>query len=74
MNSALETVIAKLEAVEGDMLRVRDIARCLEVSESTVYSWARRGGFCEGIRTGPAMRWAKEDVIEWVAERNGGRP
>ncbi|MBN1270283.1 MAG: PTS sugar transporter subunit IIA [Kiritimatiellae bacterium] len=50
-------------------LRVRDVARVLEVSERTVRQWVRNGGLA-AQRAGGQLHFNRSDLLEWATARN----
>ncbi|HEY6865712.1 MAG TPA: PTS sugar transporter subunit IIA [Candidatus Eisenbacteria bacterium] len=52
-------------------LRVRDVARLLDVSENTVYRWAREGSL-PSHRVGEQYRFNRVELQEWAAAHGHG--
>jgi PTS system nitrogen regulatory IIA component len=50
-------------------LRVRDVARILNVSEKTVYQWVKTGGLA-AQRVNGQFRFNRTELLEWATSRN----
>jgi len=50
-------------------LRVRDVARILNVSEKTVYQWVKTGGLAAQHVNGQ-LRFNRTELLEWATSRN----
>jgi len=57
------------------LLRAKEVAELLNVSESAVYKWMQQGRFPKPVRLGDddakrvAVRWVYEDIVAWIEER-----
>lgn len=74
VNSSRSTVHVGVEvpAVAAKLLTVEDVANHCQVSCYTVRSWARQG-MIPVHRLGRLLRFAPEDVTEFVRMRRAGR-
>jgi excisionase family DNA binding protein len=48
------------------LLRARDVARMLSVSERTLWRWVSSGSMVEPMRIGGTARWRREDILQWL--------
>ena len=46
------------------------VAKKLQVSAKSLYSWMEAGNFPQSIRIGQMHRWRETDIDEWLS--NGG--
>jgi len=59
----------------SNLLRVREVAEWLGVSQSAIYKWVAEGRFPPPIKLGGegqkriAARWLETDVQKWIEER-----
>jgi prophage regulatory protein len=57
------------------LLRIKEVAQWLGVSQSTIYKWSAEGRFPAPIKLGAedqkrvAARWLEEDIQQWIQER-----
>ncbi len=58
---------------QGELLTVRQVAKLLQVSVSTVERMTRRGEGPPSVKFGRSRRWLRRDVEQWLQEhREGG--
>ncbi len=50
---------------------VTTLARQLNVSQATIYSWVKRGEGPQHIRVGGGLRWRPTDVEKWMKTQEG---
>lgn len=55
------------------LMRLRELAEYLDVSESTVHNWRYRGEGPPGFKVGGQVRYRREDVEEWLEEQADDR-
>ena len=61
----------------SNLLRVKDVAAILSVSESAIYKWVAEGRFPKPIKLSDAdakrasSRWHYEDIEAWLEARRG---
>jgi prophage regulatory protein len=57
------------------LLRIKEVAQWLGVSQSAIYKWSAEGRFPAPIKLGGddqkrvAARWVEEDIQQWIQER-----
>lgn len=57
------------------LLRAREVAEMLGVSESAIHKWTQQGRFPKAVRLGEdgakrvAVRWLYDDILAWIEER-----
>ena len=57
------------------LLRIKEVAQWIGVSQSAIYKWSAEGRFPAPIKLGSdyqkrvAARWLEEDVQQWIQER-----
>jgi|AntAceMinimDraft_13_1070369.scaffolds.fasta_scaffold05961_4 prophage regulatory protein len=63
------------------LLRIKEVAQWLGVSQSAIYKWSAEGRFPAPIKLGGedrkrvAARWMEEDIQKWIEEkRNAPNP
>ena len=63
------------------LLRIKEVAQWIGVSQSAIYKWAAEGRFPAPIKLGGddqkrvAARWLEEDIQQWIQEkRNASHP
>jgi len=63
------------------LLRIKEVAEWLGVSQSAIYKWSAEGRFPVPIKLGDgdqkrvAARWAEEDIQQWIEEKkNASHP
>ena len=54
-----------------DLLSIADIARILGIGERSVRRWRSEGALPPAIEIGGLLRWRREVVEVWIAEREG---
>lgn len=62
----LQRVFEAQESEAGYLTR-KQVAQIFEVSVSTISNWLKNEDFCKPIVIGHRYRWAKEDLINYVA-------
>lgn len=55
----------------GEVSSTDDLARYLQVPKKTVYAWNSAGTGPRLVRIGKYVRYRREDVQTWLAERAG---
>lgn len=55
----------------GEVSSADDLARYLQVPKKTVYAWNSAGTGPRLVRIGKYVRYRREDVQAWLAERAG---
>lgn len=55
----------------GEVSSTDDLARYLQVPKKTVYAWNSAGTGPRLVRIGKYVRYRREDVQAWLAERAG---
>lgn len=55
----------------GELSSTDDLARYLQVPKKTVYAWNSAGTGPRLVRIGKYVRYRREDVQAWLAERAG---
>ena len=50
----------------SELLRVRDVAAQLKVSQRQVWKMHSAGGLPEPVRIGRSVRWRVDDIDRWV--------
>ena len=59
--------MSSLHSVSGDLLTARDVARCLSISERTVWRWTALGMLPAPVRLRPrSTRWRTADLQRWL--------
>lgn len=58
------------------LLKAKEVASWLNVSEAAVWKWTGEGDFPQPIRFGErkkghATRWVEEDITKWLKEKKG---
>lgn len=61
------TEISRTEVVR--LWTVEDVSEFLGVPVNTLYQWRTKGYGPTGMRIGRYVRYRREDVMAWVAER-----
>jgi predicted DNA-binding transcriptional regulator AlpA len=57
-------------AAQPNLLRLRDVARMVSMSEGRVRQLSRTAYFPSPVRIGlRALRWRRDAVLQWLAER-----
>ena len=63
------------------LLRIKEVAQWIGVSQSAIYKWSAEGLFPAPIKLGGddqkrvAARWLEEDIQQWIQERkNASHP
>jgi prophage regulatory protein len=57
------------------LLRIKEVAQWLGVSQSAIYKWSAEGRFPAPIKLGGndqkrvAARWLEEDIQRWIQEK-----
>ena len=57
------------------LLRIKEVAQWIGVSQSAIYKWVGDGRFPSPIKLGGdqqkrvAVRWLEEDIQQWIQER-----
>ena len=57
------------------MMKAKDVAEWLGVSESAIYKWVNEGNFPKPYKFGSgdaqrsASRWSRQDIDEWLEGR-----
>jgi len=51
------------------MLKVREVATMLGVSERSVWRWSATGVLPPGIKIGGCVRWPEETIRRWIRKR-----
>ena len=57
------------------LLRIKEVAQWIGVSQSAIYKWSAEGRFPAPIKLGSddqkrvAARWLEEDIQQWIQER-----
>lgn len=57
------------------MMKAKDVAEWLGVSESAIYKWVSEGEFPKPYKLGngdarrSASRWDKDDILLWLEQR-----
>ncbi len=51
------------------LLSVEDLATYLDIPVATIYAWRYRRQGPPGFRAGRHLRFRREDVERWIAER-----
>ena len=57
------------------LLRIKEVAQWIGVSQSAIYKWSAEGRFPAPIKLGGddqkrvAARWLEEDIQQWIQER-----
>ena len=55
------------------MLRLRSVERMTGLSKSTIYRLIKQGRFPPPLRlTRTAVRWRREEILEWLSRRPRG--
>ena len=57
----------------GEVSSTEDLAHYLQVPKKTVYAWNSAGTGPPIMRIGKYVRYRREDVLAWMAERAGAR-
>lgn len=68
--SSSTALLAALLAL-GELSSTDDLARYLQVPKKTVYAWNSAGTGPRLVRIGKYVRYRREDVQAWLAERAG---
>lgn len=59
---------------ETELLSVDDLAARLQVAPRTVRRWCGEGKLPAAIEFGGLLRWRRDAVEEWIAEREEASP
>ena len=57
------------------LLRIKEVAQWIGVSQSAIYKWSAEGRFPAPIKLGGddqkrvAARWLEEDIQQWIQEK-----
>jgi len=63
-----------IEQPKSDLLmKPRDVANQLRISESTLWRWCREGKFVEPFRFGGTTRFDQAKVQKWIGDREGSK-
>jgi predicted DNA-binding transcriptional regulator AlpA len=58
------------------LLKAKEVAGMLNISEAAVWKWTSEGTFPTPIRLSdnrkPATRWVEKDIEDWLEEKKGG--
>ena len=60
--------------VEADYLTPGQVADMLQVSEKTVYRWAKGDPTFPMLKLGGTVRFPRERLFRWLRDREQGRP
>ncbi len=54
----------------GELITRKEVARILNVSESTVYRWVCSGHLISPFELGPnRIVWTRTEIIEWIEKQ-----
>lgn len=53
--------------MDGELLRVRDVAERLRLSQRTIFKLRATGELPAPVRIGRALRWRAADIAAWIA-------
>jgi len=53
---------------DGLLVRAKDVAKMLNVSVRTVWTWRDIGRLPAPVKIGGCVRWRRQDVEEWIEE------
>jgi excisionase family DNA binding protein len=58
--------------MEGQLLKAAEVAKMLQVQESTIYKWVHYG-YIPHVKLGSALRFDKNSLLRWLKgkERKG---
>jgi predicted DNA-binding transcriptional regulator AlpA len=57
------------ERPNQDLIDVKEVARRLGVSETTIWDWSRKGTFLTPIYVGRLARWRVRNLDDWVEQQ-----
>ena len=58
----------------GELITRKEVARILNVSESTVYRWVCSGHLISPFELGPnRIVWTRTEIIEWIEQQKSKR-
>jgi predicted DNA-binding transcriptional regulator AlpA len=49
------------------LMDVKDLARELRVSETTIWTWTRKKFLPQPVHIGRLVRWYRSEIAEWIA-------
>jgi len=53
-----------------NLLTVRQVAKKLGISKTTIYRLHQRGEFAESLMVGGGRRWSEESITQWMQNRH----
>lgn len=59
---------------EPELLTTIEVAAWLRVPVQTLYAWRSQGLGPRGLKVGRHLRWRREDVERWLADRGCAEP
>ena len=57
--------------VKSQLMTVKEVAACCNVSQSHIYRLTDRGAMPQPIKLGSASRYLKDEILDWI---NSGCP